>query len=399
MMQKSFWLGIAFVLIMTVPSVVAAQQAVRGVTDTEINIGWTTPLSGPAALWGATGLGGKAWADHINAQGGIHGRKINVILKDDGYNPTRALANLQEMKNEIFAVTALLGTAVVHACRDFFPENKMPLINAYGNTSMWQDYPKDKLRYVFVAYPDYQDEAQFLTQWAAKNLGSKKIAIFYQNDDFGKLGLAGMTDALGKMSGKASQAAAIPYEVTERALSAHALKLKESGADTILMYTTMTHTALILKEMAKVGYRPQVLTSFPMGDPIMYKIAGELWEGVYPAGPNLGGMPGVDPEADRVADILKKYNPKLEGTEYLALFGAMSTIYLAEGLKRAGRNLTPDTMIKAMESIKDWQPEGGGAKLNFGPDRRHGGNGSRLYKAEGGKHIPQTDFVYYEPRF
>jgi branched-chain amino acid transport system substrate-binding protein len=201
------------------------------------------------------------------------------------------------------------------------------------------------------------------------------------------------------MSGKASEAAAISYEVTERALSAHALKLKESGADTILMYTTMTHCALILKEMAKVGYRPKVLTSFPMGDPLMYKIAGELWEGVYPAGPNLGGMPGVDPEADRVADILKKYNPKLAGKEYLALFGAMSAMYLEEGLRRAGRNLTPEKMIKAMESIKDWQPPGGGAKVTFGPDRRHGGNGSRLYKAEGGKHIPQTDFVYYEPRF
>ena len=398
MRKKSFLLGILLALIFAVPSMVLAQN-VPGVTDTEVTIGWTNPLSGPAALWGVTGLGGKAWADHINAQGGIHGRKIKVILKDDGYNPTRALANLQEMKGKIFTVTALLGTAVVHACRDFFPENKMPLINAYGNTRMWVDYPKDKLRYVFISYPDYEDEAEWLTNYAVKNLGSKKLAIFYQNDDYGKLGKAGMNKALAKLSGKAETVGAVPYEVTERALGAHALKLKGFGADTILLYATPTHGALVLKEMAKAGYRPKVLTSFPLGDPIMYKIAGEAWEGVYPAGPALAGMPGVDPEADKVADILKKYNPKIAGKEYLGLFGAISTMYLAEGLKRAGRNLTTETMIKGMESIRDWQPEGGGAKVTWSPDRRHGANGSRLYQAKGGKHIPLTDFVYYSPRF
>jgi ABC-type branched-subunit amino acid transport system substrate-binding protein len=398
MKKTSFWLGILLAIILTIPSAVSAQQKVRGVTDTEIVIGWNTPLSGPAALWGVTGLGGKAWLDYINDQGGIHGRKIKVILKDDGYNPARALANLQEMKNEVFAVTALLGTAVVHACRDFFHENKMPLINAYGNTRMFEDYPKDKLRYIFVSYPDYRDEAGFLTKWAYKNLGSRKFAIFYQNDDYGKLGWLGMANGVGQLPG-AETVAAVPYGITERALSAHALKLKESGADTILLYTSPVHGPLVLKEMAKVGYRPKVLTSFPLGDPIMYKIAGEVWEGVYPAGPNLGGMPGVDPDADRIADILKKYNPKIAGKEYLGLFGAVSSMYLVEGLKRAGRNLNPETMIRGMESIKNWQSEAGGAKVTFGPNRHHGANGSRLYHAQGGKHLPQTDFVMYQPRF
>ena len=90
MKKTSFWLGILLAIILTIPSAVSAQQKVRGVTDTEIVIGWNTPLSGPAALWGVTGLGGKAWLDYINDQGGIHGRKIKVILKDDGYNPARA---------------------------------------------------------------------------------------------------------------------------------------------------------------------------------------------------------------------------------------------------------------------------------------------------------------------
>ncbi len=131
-----FSLGIVIALILTVPFSGDAAE-VRGVTDTEVVVGITTPLSGPAALWGVTGLGAKAWADHINAQGGIHGRKIKVILKDDGYNPAKAMANLREMKGEVFAVCGLLGTAVVNASKDFFGENNIPLITAYGDVRIW----------------------------------------------------------------------------------------------------------------------------------------------------------------------------------------------------------------------------------------------------------------------
>jgi ABC-type branched-subunit amino acid transport system substrate-binding protein len=397
MNKATFCIGILLVFFLVAPSTVGAE--VQGVTDTEVVIGMTTPLSGPAALWGTTAVGGKAWADHINAQGGIHGRKIKVILKDDGYNPARALANLQEMKGKVFAVNQLLGTAVVHTCRDFFPENKIPLIMAYANTRMWADYPKDRLHYVFISYPDYEDEGEFLTNWAFKNLGSRKFAIFYQNDDYGKLGWSGMAKAIMNLGGRAKQVAAVPYEVTERALSAHALKLKQSGADTLFLYPTPTHGALILKESAKIGYRPKVVASFPLGDPIMFKVAGKLWEGVYAASVAHASIPGFDPEADRVVNILKKYNPKLAGLPFLALFGAVSMMHLEEGLRRAGRDLTVEKLIRAMESIKNWKPQGNGYPVNYGPNRHHGVNGSRLTKAEKGTNVPITDYVVYKPWF
>ena len=398
MKKQLLGFGILLAFIVAIPSMAAAASKVVGVTDTEVTIGWTTPLSGPAALWGSTGLGGKAWADHVNAQGGVHGRKINVILKDDGYNPARALANLQEMKGKIFAVCGLLGTAVVHTTRDFFPENKVLLINAYGNTRMWLEWPKDKLRYVFIAYPDYEDEAEWLTDFAVEWQGSKKLAVFYQNDDYGKLGLAGVEKAVKKLSGKAVLAAAVPYEVTERALSTHALKLKESGADTLLLYTSPTHGPNIIKETAKVGYRPKIMTSFPLADPIMYKLAGELWEGVYPALPAQLGAIGFDPQADAALEAIKKVNPKIPSDNF-AVFGASTMMHLVEGLKRAGRNLTTESMIKGMESIKRWQAEAGGAVVTYGPDRHHGLNGSRLAHAEDGKQKPVTDYIIYPPRF
>ncbi|TSA47540.1 MAG: hypothetical protein D4R56_02005 [Deltaproteobacteria bacterium] len=396
MMGKKIWVLLFVVLWM--PSLSQA-ASVAGVTDTEVTLGITNPLSGPAALWGITGVGAKAWGDYINDKGGVHGRKINVMLRDDGYNPSRALANLTEMKGKVFAVVALLGTAIVNTTKDFFAENKVPLITAYGDVRIWEKYPKEKLRWVFVSYPDYKDEAEFLTGHAAKELGAKKISLFYQNDDYGKMAMEGVKLALSKLPGSSSLGATIPYDVTERALATHAQKLKEGGGDVLLLYTTPSHGALILKEMAKFDYRPKVVATFTLGDPIMYSLAGpDIWEGVYPATPANSSVPG-EPAADKVVEILKKYDPKIAGKEYLALFGAVSMMYAVEGLKNAGRDLTPESMIKGMEMIKNWKPEGLGAPVSFGPDRRHGVNGSRLSRAQNGKHVPISDYIIYKPLF
>ena len=398
-MKKTFFsIGILVALILTIPAIGSAAE-VRGVTDTEVVVGITTPLSGPAALWGVTGLGAKAWADHINAQGGIHGRKIKVLLKDDGYNPARAMANLREMKGKVFAVCGLLGTAIVNASKDFFAENEIPLITAYGDIRIWTRVSPKSLKYAFVTYPDYEDEGQYMTTWAVKNLGSKKVAVFYQNDDLGKKGLAGVKKGLAATGGRAKLVSAVPYGVTERALSTHALKLKESGADTLVLYTTVTHAAIMTKTMAKVGFQPKVLASFPLADAIMYKVAGPTWEGTYVGLPGNTGLPGTDPDADRVADILKKYNPKIKGMEYLALFGATSMMHLAEGLKNAGPNLTPESMIMGMEKIKEWKAENLGARVTYGPDRHNGNNASRMGQAKGGTIIGLEPFTVFQPLF
>lgn len=396
MLKKILVILIAFFLIP------AAGQAatVDGVTDTEVVIGITNPMSGPAALWGTTALGAKAWADYINDRGGVHGRKIRVMIRDDGYNPARALANIMEMKGKVFAVVALLGTAVVHTTKDFFAENRVICITPYGDVRIFEKYPKDKLRWIFVTYPDYINEAEFITTYAVNNLAGRKVSLFYQNDDYGKMGLEGVKMALAKLpAGRATLGATIPYDVTERALATHALKLKEGGADTLVIYATPTHGALILKEMAKIDYRPKVLTTFTLADPIMYSLAGaDVWEGVYPAAPANSSIPG-EPEADRIIEIIKKYDPRIVGKEYLGLFGAISMMHAVEGLKNAGRDLTPESMIRGMEMIKNWRPEGLGAPVTYAPDRRHGLNGSRMTRAEKGRHIPISDYVIYKPLY
>ncbi|MCP4686782.1 MAG: ABC transporter substrate-binding protein [Desulfobacterales bacterium] len=394
--RKTLFFVLALVLLLPF----SASAGDPGVTDAEVVIGVTTPLTGPAAGWGIPISGGmQAWADHINEQGGIHGRKIKLIIKDDGYNPARAMANLQEMKNKVFAICGQLGSAPCNASKDFYPDNKIPLITAYANLNVYADQPKEKQKYYFIAYPNYEDEGEYLTNYAIQTLGVKKIAHFYQNDEYGLGTAAGIEKALAANPGKAELVASVPYEVTERALGSHALKLKQSGAELVIMTAMMTSGANMTREMAKVAFRPKVMGNFPLGDKVMYKLAGEKWEGTYINMSAHMGIPGAQPEADRVAEIVVKRNPKLKGREFLAFFGVVSVMHLAEGMKNAGRDLTRESLIQGMEQIKDWRPAGMGAPVTYGPDRHHGLNAIWPLVAKDGEHVLLGDYVSFPPKF
>ena len=356
-----------------------AQSKAPGVTDTEVTIGITTPLSGPAAAWGTTALAAEAWAKHVNEQGGVHGRKIKVVMKDDGYNPGRALANVNEMKDSVFALVGLLGTAVLNATKDSVADAKLPTIWPYGNPQVYAKQPREKNRRVFMVYPDYGDEGEFLVQQAAKLTGAKKVAIFYQNDDYGKGGLEGVKHGVGKLAGAVALAGEVSYEVADRELSTHALKIRESGADAVILYSTVTHSVGIIKEMAKVGYRPKIFAAFPLGDVnLMFRLLGDLWEGAYY---NVTGAVPGEPDADRIVNILLKQEPKLKGREGLALSGAVAMMATVEAMKRTGKNLTREGFIEAMDSFKGWVPEKLTGAITWGPNRHHGLNPIRMMQA------------------
>jgi len=390
--------ALLLVLLMSVTSA-WAQAKVPGVTDTEVVIGLTTPLSGPAAAWGNTAVAMEAWAKYVNDQGGVHGRKIRTILKDDGYVPGRAVANLTEMKDSVFMVVGLLGSAILNASKDLVAEAKIPIIWPYGNPAIWERQPPEKRRYVFVVYPDYVDEGDFLVTHAVNKLGSMKVAVFFQNDEYGKGGLEGVKRGLRGVGGKASMAAEVSYELADREMGTHALKLKDSGADTVIFYSTITHGANVIKEMAKVGYRPKLVSSFPLGDHhILFRLLGDLWEGAHVTAINSGRIVG-EPDGDRIVDILVKYDPKLKGKESTALAGAAPMILAVEGLKRAGRNLTREAYVEAMETIKDYAPEKLNAPITFGPNRRHGLNSVRLMRAEKGNLVDVIAHQSFPPRF
>jgi ABC-type branched-subunit amino acid transport system substrate-binding protein len=397
MKTRATALAVALLLLAAAP---ALAQKAPGVTDSEVVIGITTPLSGPAAAWGNTAIAMEAWTRYVNDQGGIQGRKLKVILKDDGYNPGRAVANLKEMKDQVFMNVGLLGSAVLQASKDDVAEYKLPTVNPYGNPAIWAKQPKEKLRYVFVNYPDYADEAEYLVTQAVNRLGAKKVAVFHQNDEYGKGGLEGVNRGLKALGGKATLAAAVSYELSDRELGTHALKLKDSGADAVVIYSTVTHGANIVKEMAKVGYRPKLLASFPLGDHfIMFRLLGDLWEGAHFAGLNAAA---TDPAGKKIVDILTKYEPKLIGKENTALSGAVAIILALEGLNRAGKNLSRESYVEGMESIKNFDTMGLTAPVTFGPNRRHGLNSVRLLragKAADNSFVEVAPWQVFQPHF
>jgi len=331
-------------------------QAVRGVTDTEILVGQTGPQTGPAAAWGSVARGTGLYFKGINDEGGIHGRKIKYFLRDDSYQPAKTKAIGKEFVEQlgIFGVVGCVGVACGMTVRDYYTENKviMASFGCSGVTNWIQPFNK----YIFPIYPLYLDEAFALTRYFDEKMKFTKIAMFYQNDDYGKQGLEGVERYVKAKN--LQLVATVSAEVTDRDLSSHALKLKNSGAQAVVMWTMPTHGALLLAECAKIGYKPQFGTSSTLSDPpLMMHITKGLWVGMVHS--NLVEVPDSNhPLMVKYRAWHQKYEPKERwGVFYYA--GIAFAEPFAEGLRRAGRNLTPDTFIKAMETMKDWQGIGG----------------------------------------
>ena len=373
-------LAIALLAVAFAAGPAQAQGRAPGVTDTEITIGLTTPLSGPAAAWGNTAVAMEAWTRYLNDQGGINGRKIKVELKDDGYNPGRAVANLKEMKDSVFMNVGLLGSAVLNAAKDDVAEYKLLTINPYGNPAIWAKQPKDKLRYVFVNYPDYADEGEFLVKQSVERLGAKKVAVFYQNDDYGKGGLEGVNRGIegARRQGQPRRRGAVRGDGPgARHARAQAQGVGRRRRHHLLRRSPTARTSS--RRWPRRATGPKIVASFPLGDyTIMYKLLGELWEGAHFAGLNVAA---AEPAGKAIVDILTKYEPKLVGKENTALSGAVAIIIAVEGLKKAGRNLTREGYVEAMEGIKGFTTMGLTAPVTFGPNQHHGLNAVRLLRA------------------
>ncbi|MDQ1335023.1 MAG: branched-chain amino acid transport system substrate-binding protein [Thermodesulfobacteriota bacterium] len=371
--------GCWVVLSLILAPVAMAEQ--RGVTDTEIRIGQYGPQTGPAALWGAVARGSGLLFDMINDEGGIHGRKITYYLRDDGYMPARTKAIVKELVEDkgVFAMASGVGTAPGMAVKKYLDTNKVPWVGPATGSSHWA-YPPTK--YLFADYPLYIDEASILINYAVKTLGKKRIAIFYQNDDYGKEGVAGAEYALEKLGMKL--VASVSVEPLDTDLSSHCMKLKEANPDVVLLWLLPKHGAIILGTAAKMGFSPQWMTTSTLSDtPIMFQITKGLFKGVIFT--SFGELPDAttNPLMDKYNAAREKFAPKERwGVFYTA--GILFVEPMVEALKRAGRDLTADSFVKAMESIKDFQ--GIGPKISYGPNQRQGSRASFLGKCgEGGK--------------
>lgn len=369
-------------------SLVPNVRAERGVTDTEIRIGQWGPQTGPASLWGAVARGTGCYFDMINAEGGIHGRKIKYFLRDDGYMPPRTKSIAKELVEDkkVFAFASGVGSATGMAVKKYLHNNKVPWVGAAAGSTNWA-YPPTK--YLFSVYPLYVDEAAILVDYAVKTLGKKRIAIFYQNDDYGKEGYYGAELALEKHGLKLVEAVSV--EPLDTDLSSHAIKLKKANPDCVLMWLLPKHGAIILQTAAKMGFSPQWMTTSTLSDtPIMFSISKGLFKDVIFT--TFGELPeSTKPLMKNYRKAQEQFAPKDRwGIFFLAGFVFVEP--MVEGLKRCGKNLTADNFVNAMESIKNFQ--GVGPKISYGPNQRQGARSSFIGKCgEDGKAERLTDWI------
>jgi len=359
MKKKGFWL----VVMALVLGCYVFAQAEEGVTDTEVYIGQWGPQTGPAAPWGAVARGTDAMFKMINAEGGINGRKLTHFMFDDAYNPAKTMAGVKELQEGkgMFAWVGGVGTACGLAVKDYLMEKKIPWVGPAAGSLHWISPPE---KYLFAVYPLYYIEAKALAKYAVETLKFKKIAMVYQNDDYGKNGLKGLETQLKQYN--LQVAVAVPVEKGDSDMRPHAEKLKASGAEAVLLWVTPTHSVQIIGTAKAAGYNPQWMSTSTCSDfPLMMAISKGLWEGVIAV--TFGELPDADNPLMKKykADAYGKYAAKEERWGLFYYAGMLFAEPLVEAIKRAGRDLTRERVVKELENMKDFKGIGG--RISYKP--------------------------------
>ncbi len=367
-MVGKFWKISALAAAMCFTTQPAAAQPLTGVTDTEIHIGEWGPQTGPAAPWGAVARGTAMLFQMVNDAGGIHGRKIVFHSFDDQYNPAKTVAGVKELVEKepgVFGFASGVGTSPGLAVKDYLMERNIPWVGPAAGSLQWITPPQKAL---FAVYPLYADEARLLVRHLVEKEGKKKIAILYASDEYGENGHRGAVSELKRLS--LEPAAEVSVNQADRDLKSHILKLKESGADAVVMWVNPTHAVITLKTAAALQFAPQWATSSTLSDaPLMHSITGGLWKNIIFA--SFGELPDSDaPEVKKYRDAFPKYAQQGErwGVFFMAGIGFVEP--MVEGLQRAGRDLTRESFIQAMETLKDYKGVMG--RISFGPGERQG---------------------------
>src|SRR5947199_1338899 len=226
-----------------------------GATDTEIKIGNIMPYSGPASAYGVIGKTEEAYFRKVNAEGGINGRKINFVSYDDGYSPPKTVEQARKLveSDEVLLIFNSLGTPPNTAIQKYLNSKKVPQLFVATGATKWND-PKD-FPWTMGWQPNYQSESRIYAKYILKEKPDAKIAVLYQNDDYGKDYLKGLKDGLGA---KAASMIIIEesFEVTQPTIDSNIVKLKSLGADVFFNVTTPKFAAQAIKKMNEIGWKP-----------------------------------------------------------------------------------------------------------------------------------------------
>jgi branched-chain amino acid transport system substrate-binding protein len=352
----------AFALLAASSSGALAQKKYdTGATDTEIKIGNIMPYSGPASAYGVIGKTEEAYFKKINAAGGINGRKINFISYDDGYSPPKTVEQARKLveSDEVLFIFNSLGTPPNSAIHKYMNAKKVPQLFVATGATKWND-PKE-FPWTMGWQPNYQSETQIYAKYILKEMPNAKIAVLYQNDDYGKDYLKGLKDGLGAKAASMIVAEE-SYETTEPSVDDHIVKLKSSGADIFLNITTPKFAAQAIKKMAEIGWKPLHFlnnVSASVGSvikPAGYQNAQGIISAAYlkdPGDPQWDNDPGMK----QFLAFLEKDYPEGNKLDSSVVVGYGVTQTLIQVLKQCGDNLTRENIMKQAANLKDFRTE------------------------------------------
>ena len=364
----------AFALFALSSSAALAQKKYdTGATDTEIKIGNIMPYSGPASAYGIIGKTEAAYFKKINDAGGINGRKINFVSYDDAYSPPKAVEQARKLveSDEVLLVFNSLGTPSNSAIQKYMNAKKVPQLFVATGATKWND-PKD-FPWTMGWQPNYQSETQIYAKYILKNKPDAKIAVMFQNDDYGKDYLKGLKDGLGARAASMIVAEE-SFETSEPTVDSHIVKLKSTNADIFINIATPKFAAQAIKKMGEIGWKPMHFlnnVSASVGSvikPAGFENAQDIISAAYL-------KDASDKQWDSDAGMKEFYafmnkdfpeGDKLDGGTVVG-YGVAQT--LVQVLKQCGDNLTRENVMKQAASLKDFRTEVllPGIKINTGP--------------------------------
>jgi len=366
--------GTALAIALSASSAYAQKKYDTGATDTEIKIGQTNPFSGPASSYATIGKTQAAYMKMINDQGGINGRKINLIQYDDAYSPPKTVEQVRKLveSDEVLLTFQIIGTAANAAVQKYLNGKKVPQLFAATGASKFTD-PKN-FPWTMGYNPNYFVEGRIYGTYILKEYPNAKIGILYQNDDLGKDYINGLKAGLGDKAAKMIVAEA-SYEVSDPTIDSQVLKIKDAGADLFYSASTPKQAAQAIRKIHELNWKPVHILDIN-ASPVSATLqpAGlEASKGVIsvqygkdPADPTWKGDAGLQ----KYLDFMTKYFPDGDKMNTVNTYGYSTAQLLVQVLKQCGDDLTRENVMKQAASLKnvDLDLALPGLRINTGPN-------------------------------
>ena len=369
-----------------------ARAQTQGVTDAEIVVGTTLDLSGPINFWGLPAKNGMEMAvEEINAAGGIHGRKLRLVIEDMGYDPKKAVLATQKLltRDNIFAMIGSMGTVTTAATMPLVLKRGLPHLFPITPAEMFA-LPLERLKFAY--FVPYYDDVRTSLKYLIASKRFSRIGVLYQDDEFGANILKGVRDQLAQVGLKTVSETSFKRGATD--FSSQIARLKTDGADLVVMGTVVRETVGAMTAARSLDWNPGFLVSQAGYAPVVAALGKEAVEGLY-AGV-MTPIPYWDTASPQVLEWMKKYKAKFNQEPTIeAVVGYMVIATAALGMNNAGRDLTVDSLVAGLERIRDYRNIFGTAPISFTQDNHLATRRTLVAQIQKGRWVPLTDLMHY----